>query len=98
MLIAWFTAYDNGVVNEDNPLEIVGYAWNRHKWTIIIEDNEGNEIDSFVADRLHSLRTTWTPKADMRDGEYNVYAIVESIDEFKVTTDKVPFNVMMTGE
>jgi len=94
MLVSWFTAYGTEAVNEDNPLEIVGYANNRLKWTVVIEDSEGNQIDSFVEDRQHSLRSTWTPKSDVEDGQYKVYAIAENTEGFKVTTEKIRFEII----
>lgn len=94
MLVSWFTAYGTEAVSEDSPLEVVGYASNRLDWTVIIEDNEGNQIDSFTENRQHSLRTTWTPDSDVSEGQYNVYATAENIEGFKVTTEKISFKVV----
>lgn len=93
VLVSWFTAYGTEAVNEDNPLEIVGYALNRLKWTVIIEDSDGKEIDRFVEDRQHTLKTKWTPQSDVPDGQYKVYAVAENAEGFKVTTDKVSFKI-----
>ena len=93
ILVSWFTAYGTAGVNEDNPLEIMGFAANRLKWTVVIEDSEGNQIDSFIEERQHSLRTTWTPKSDVPDGQYKAYAIVEDAEGFKVTTEEIPFKI-----
>src|SRR5699024_617898 len=77
LLISFFTAYGTETVNEDNPLEVAGYGLSRLKWTVIIEDSDGNQVDRFVEERLHTLQKDWTPDPDLEDGSYDVYAIAE---------------------
>lgn len=91
LLVSWFTAYDSGGVNEENPLEVVGYGLSRLQWTVVIEDTEGNEVDRFIEERQHTIRSPWTPEEDIESGDYIVYALVKDADGFEVKTNDVPF-------
>ncbi|WP_223805934.1 S8 family serine peptidase [Ornithinibacillus gellani] len=98
LLVSWFTAYNRDAVNENNPLEIVGYALNRIDWIVIIEDSEGNEVDRFQEERQHTLVTDWTPSADIPAGEYTVHATVTNSDGFEISTEKVSFQIVKENQ
>ncbi|PGS46067.1 hypothetical protein COC46_21515, partial [Bacillus sp. AFS041924] len=86
MVLSWF--YVSGTnVNENNPVQITGYANNRVDWKIYVKDKNGNIIDTKEVLNEHTLRMKWTPESDVPDGTYYISAGVNTKDGFKVTTE-----------
>ncbi|WP_088043059.1 S8 family serine peptidase [Bacillus sp. EAC] len=93
MVVSFFWVDPQTDVNKDNPAYIISYASNRVDWTIKIKNSKGEIVDSFEVKNEHSLRTQWTPKADLPDGTYYMSADVVTKSGFKVTTKPVEITV-----
>jgi subtilisin family serine protease len=97
MIVSYFSVYGSDV-NEENPAQITGYASNRVNWKLFIENEDSEVIDTIVVENEHTLREKWSPKKDLPNGEYTIYAEVETKDGFKVTTSKQSVQVTQEQE
>lgn len=86
MVIAFFWVDPLSDVNKNNPAYIISYASNRVDWTINVKNSNGEIVDSFEVKNEHTLRTQWSPKADLPDGTYTISADVVTKSGLKVTT------------
>jgi lactocepin len=94
MLVSWFSVYPNANVNEKTPAGINAFANNRVNWTINIKDVNGKVVDSIFVEDEHEIHLKWTPKADIPNGTYTVYAEVVNKQGFKVTTSPQTVTVL----
>jgi lactocepin len=73
-------------INQNNPARILGFANTRIDWNIKIKDAAGNIVDTMEVKNEHTLKSYWTPKADLPNGTYYVSIDAVTKDGFKVTT------------
>ena len=97
VLVSFFNVYGSDI-NANNPAEITGYASNRLDWTIFIEDENGKLIDQYDVKNEHTLRSKWTPTAEIPNGTYYAYAKVTHPSGLTITTSKGDFKVKQAQE